>query len=76
MRRTEDDSEEQREHLSYLLRLWLVSEEGHPVWRASLKSAQTGRALGFRCLEELFEYLQAQATAVTGGSGHKASEGG
>ena len=68
-----DIFEEQSDYLSYLLRLWQVNEEGHPAWRASLKSARTGRELGFQRLEELFEYLQAQTATVSGGHGHEAS---
>jgi hypothetical protein len=68
-----DIFEEQSDYLSYLLRLWLVNEDGNPVWRASLKSARTGRELGFQRLEDLFEYLQTQTAAVPGGHGHEAS---
>jgi hypothetical protein len=47
-------------YLSYLLRLWRVSDEEGPVWRASLKSAHSGERLGFASLEELFDYLRAE----------------
>jgi hypothetical protein len=47
-------------YLSYLLRLWRVSDEERPVWRASLKSAHSGERLGFGSLEELFDYLRAE----------------
>jgi Arc/MetJ-type ribon-helix-helix transcriptional regulator len=68
-----DIFEERSDYLSYLLRLWLVNEDGHPEWRASLKSARTGRELGFQRLEELFEYLQRQTATVPSGQGHEAS---
>ena len=54
------DAREEQDYLSYLLRLWRVSDEGRPVWRASLKSAHSGERLGFAGLEELLEYLRAE----------------
>jgi hypothetical protein len=53
-------SQEQRDYLSYLLRLWRESDEGRPVWRASLKSSRTGEKMGFGSLEKLFEFLRMQ----------------
>lgn len=53
-------SKDQREYLSYLLRLWRVSDEDNPVWRASLQSPQTGERIGFASLNELFKFLRAQ----------------
>jgi len=37
----------QPDYLSYLLRLWRVSNEGNPVWRTLLQSAETGERVGF-----------------------------
>ena len=54
-------------YLSYLLRLWRVSDEEEPVWRASLKSAHSGERLGFVGLEELFDYLRAETGLGDGG---------
>jgi hypothetical protein len=51
-------SQEQRDYLSYLLRLWRESEGERPVWRASLRSTQTGEKVGFGSLEELCEFLR------------------
>jgi len=48
-------------YLSYLLRLWRVSNDDKPLWRASLQSAETRERVGFAGLEELFDYLQQQA---------------
>jgi hypothetical protein len=66
---------EQPDYLSYLLRLWRVSDDEEPAWRALLKSAHTGRQVGFGTLEELFEFLRMQAdmpsTASRGQSGKK-----
>jgi hypothetical protein len=55
-----ESSQEKRDYLSYLLRLWRESGEGRPVWRASLKSTRTGEKVGFGSLEELFEFLKRQ----------------
>lgn len=52
-------------YLSYLLRLWRVSDEDRPVWRASLQSAETGERVGFAGLDELFDYLRQQAGVET-----------
>jgi hypothetical protein len=48
-------------YLSYLLRLWQTSDENKTVWRASLQSPSSEKRHGFASLEELFEFLQAQA---------------
>jgi hypothetical protein len=53
-------SQERRDYLSYLLRLWRESDGEVPVWRASLRSSHTGETVGFASLEELFEFLQGQ----------------
>jgi hypothetical protein len=43
---------------SYLLRLWLSSEDGH--WRASLQSVRTGERHMFADLDSLFVFLYDQ----------------
>lgn len=53
-------SQEQRDYLSYLLRLWRESDEEQAMWRASLKSSGTGDKVGFGSLEELFAFLRSQ----------------
>jgi len=53
-----EGSQEQRDYLSYLLRLWRESDEEKPVWRASLRSSRTGEKVGFGSLEDLFDFLQ------------------
>ena len=58
--------EGRREYLSYLLRLWQVSEGAEPVWRASLRQAGTEEVVGFAGLEELFAFLAAQASTAAG----------
>lgn len=56
-------SENHQRYMSYLLRLWQVTVEGRPVWRASLESPLTGERRGFANLDDLFEYLE-EETAV------------
>jgi hypothetical protein len=48
---------EKPDYLSYLLRLWRVSERGG-VWRASLEDPGTGVRTSFANLEALFAFLQ------------------
>jgi hypothetical protein len=45
---------------SYLLRLWLVEENGNRVWRASLEVTQSGEKHGFATLESMFVFLKEQ----------------
>ena len=60
---------EQPGYLSYLLRLWRVSDGEQPTWRASLKSSHTGEQMGFGSLEALFEFLREQACLPYPGRG-------
>ena len=52
---------EQRRYLAYLLRLWQTSDGERLVWRASLESPSTHERQGFASLQDLFDFLQAQA---------------
>jgi hypothetical protein len=52
---------EQPDYLSYLLRLWRVSDGEGPTWRALLKSSHTGEEVGFGSLEKLFAFIREQA---------------
>jgi hypothetical protein len=52
---------EQRDYLSYLLRLWRVGDGAGSAWRAGLKSAHTGEEVGFGSLDALFDYLRSEA---------------
>jgi hypothetical protein len=60
------DARAQSDYLSYLLRLWRVSEDrgarrgGEANWRASLESPHSGERVGFAELEELFDFLLRQ----------------
>jgi hypothetical protein len=51
---------DQRQYLSYLLRLWSISSEGELVWRASLEDSRTGESTGFATPDALFAFLRAQ----------------
>jgi hypothetical protein len=51
---------EQQQYLAYMLRLWQVSSDGEPIWRASLESPHTGERHGFANLEALFAFLEKQ----------------
>lgn len=48
---------------SYLLRLWLVEENGNKVWRASLEVTQSGEIHGFASLESMFVFLKEHTRA-------------
>jgi hypothetical protein len=43
---------------SFLLRLWRVSAEEPPLWRASLENPHTHEVLGFNDLDALADYLR------------------
>ena len=51
---------DQQCYLAYMLRLWQVSCEGEPIWRASLESPHTGERHGFANLESLVAFLEEQ----------------
>ena len=53
-------SHEEGDYRSYLLRLWRAGDQGEAAWRASLRSAQTGKSIGFASLEDLFDYLRGE----------------
>ena len=48
---------EQQRYFAYMLRLWQVSSDGEPIWRASLESPHSGELRGFANLELLFAFL-------------------
>ena len=56
--------DDQHRHLSYLLRVWTVDQNGSPIWRASLESSQAGECVGFPDLDTLFAFLR-QETSTT-----------
>ena len=57
-------TELQGHYSSYLLRLWQTASGGELVYRASLENARTGERVGFSNLDDLFDYLRAQAGLV------------
>lgn len=48
-------------YAAYLIRMWQDSAQA--PWRASAQSAQSGEIVLFACLDDLFEFLEAQTTA-------------
>jgi hypothetical protein len=57
---------EQPRYLAYMLRLWQVSSDGHPIWRTTLESPHTGERHGFANLELLFAFLETQTGGQLG----------
>jgi hypothetical protein len=55
---------EQQSYLAYMLRLWQVSSDRDPIWRASVESLHSGERHGFANLQMLFAFLEGQ----TGGN--------
>lgn len=63
----EDTAKERRDYLSYLLRLWQVSDaRGTVVWRASLESVRTGELRVFASLDDLSDFLREQTGVLSG----------
>ena len=56
----EMDAPEQRDYLSYLLRVWRVEVRERTTWRASLECPNTGQQLGFPDLAALCRYLRVE----------------
>ncbi len=50
-------ADQDKPYLSYLLRLWLVKNQTHHVWRCSLENVRTGERHGFADLEALYAFL-------------------
>ena len=44
-------------YISYLLRLWQVSDGRRPVWRAMVEDPRSGERRGFASPELLFAFL-------------------
>ena len=59
--------DEQRQYLSYLLRLWQERATSPAVWRASLENSRTGERIGFSDTMQLFAFLQEQVAGEAGG---------
>ena len=70
-------SEERPPYISYLVRLWLATNEGEPVWRASAENPHTGERRGFASLGDLFAFLRQQigvSPVVEGGDQRQPDE--
>jgi hypothetical protein len=52
------------EYHSYLLRLWLESNDP-PAWRAILESPVNGERYGFSDLQELFKFIEQDARQLS-----------
>jgi hypothetical protein len=57
--------EKETSYLSFLLRLWRVSNDGVPEWRASLEHPHTGERFGFANLVQLTEFLEHQTDVAS-----------
>ena len=61
------DRDQQRDYVSYLLRMWRDSSDEEllrskqAAWRATLQSPRTGERVGFNSLDDLFDFLKGQA---------------
>lgn len=53
-----------RVYQSYLLRLWLVEQNGIWVWRASLEEVSSGHKHAFLDLDALCQYLKGQTAVI------------
>jgi hypothetical protein len=56
---TPENTAQQPDYLSYLLRLWRM-KGGAAAWRGSIESPHTGERMGFGSLDELFAFLREQ----------------
>ncbi len=54
------DSEQKKNYLSFLLRLWCVKSSTGRRWQASLENPKDGALIGFENLQRLYEFLDAQ----------------
>ena len=55
---------EERDYVAYLLRLWREASGESTRWRASLQDPHSGERVGFAGLDELFDFLQRQISAL------------
>ena len=63
------ESGEERDYLSYLVRLWRVADGEKTVWRGSLECALSGKTYNFASLDRLLGFLWEQ-------TGHAPQAGG
>ena len=60
-----------RKYLSYLLRLWMVEEDGEYLWRASLEVTHSGERYGFANLDDLLTFLKEQTQSSSCSCAHQ-----
>jgi hypothetical protein len=60
--------EQENPHLSYLLRLWSVTNCEDRRWRCSLENVQTGERIGFANLEALHAFLDKEIDSTQEGN--------
>jgi predicted ester cyclase len=65
---TLENTTQQPDYLSYLLRLWRMKGEA-VAWRGSIESPQTGERLGFGSLDALCTFLREQTGSMPGTEG-------
>ncbi|MFN2106931.1 MAG: hypothetical protein ACK2U5_17755 [Candidatus Promineifilaceae bacterium] len=53
-------------YLSYLLRMWVVKNQGGMVWRFSVENVHTAERKGFDSLESLCDFLCQETAPVPG----------
>ena len=58
---------EERRHVSYLLRLWQVSDAENSAWRAFQGSPHSGERQAFANLTDLFTFLEKEVCHVVQG---------
>lgn len=75
MERNGDETQDQPDYLSYLLRLWRVTIAGQIVWRGSLECPHTGERLGFAGPDSLWDFLQTQMQCGSGEPRDRVGEG-
>jgi len=46
------------DYYSFLLRLWVVNDQGKMVWRGSLENPLTKEIVGFGSIHQLLEHLE------------------
>lgn len=77
----EETIRQQRQYLSYLLRLWQAGGGSSdplgdpPLWRASVERPHDGERLGFASLEDLLAFLAEETGSILPGSQDQAEEG-
>ncbi len=59
-------TDERRQYIAYLVRLWRADSSQSPAWRASVEDPHSGARRGFADLASLFAFLE-ERTGVDAG---------